>query len=345
MVTRRNGDGRVNLSSNELIHPATRGILKSALAEIDPATVIRYPVTANAIGAIADLLGLPHSEILITPGSDLAIRAVCWDYQMNHAGSGQLILQYPNYEAWEVAARATGLPVRRIEFGDDGPDGQSERFVSAAGESHGSLLAVSVPNGPGGWVITEDHLSELIRIAGERSHLLVIDSCYQAFNGSLAGRLESRGPNVLVIQTLSKSHGLAGARVAFVCGDGARLDGLGAANLEETVSGPSLQLAAYLLQSSGVFEQIWGDIRTIREGATAGLRTGGLEPLPSGGNFVTVKVGTVDDAAEVVDRLSRAGYRIKNLGSAGMGGYIRFTVGDQRVTAEVVAAVSGATVR
>src|SRR5207248_2131 len=84
--------------------------------------------------------------------------------------------------------------------------------------------------------------------------------------------------------------------------------------------------------------RIWSDIGRARKHAVATLSSLGHQPLPSGGNFLTIPVGTQLAATTLQEQFSRRGYRIRLLTEAeGLSGHIRFTVGDPDLTTDVLA--------
>jgi histidinol-phosphate aminotransferase len=340
MLTRRNPDDRINLSSNELIHPRLQGILRGAVETLDPDTLRAYPVSAPLVADIAARVGLEAREVLLTPGSDSAIRLILHHYAKRRGADANLLLQFPNYDAWLQVAPWLGLPVHAVASEACDPVEQGERLLAAARERHGSLIAVSVPNGPAGWCIPADHLDQLVDIAKARGHLLVIDACYQAFNGALTQQIGRRGEHVLVIQSLSKSHGLAGARLGLLCGSAAWMDELSESRLEHAVSGASMLLARHALDRHADFDNIWRDIVAARRQAAQEMELSGCRPLPSNANFLVLRLGSDQAAADVTHRLSAAGYRIRNLSTTpGFEGCIRFTIADMALTRQATAAI------
>ncbi len=332
-MRRRSADARLNLSSNELVHPDVAAILRSVPAALTPDLLYRYPVTAQTVTALAQYFRSYPDQIVVTPGSDSALRLICNYHRNQTNGEGTVLLQNPNYAAWEETARLLRLRLRRIN--SDSTDGaaQTRRLLRAARSVSKALIAVSVPNGPIGGCLPQVVLDELAEISHERGHLLVIDSCYQAFHGPLTARVARSGGPVVVVQSLSKSHGLAGARVAVMCGEPTLIARLAAGPLEHSVSGPSLLAARVAIDHHSEFQGIWSEISQVRDKTADLLRACGYRPLPSGGNFITVRLGTAAAAAAITARVSAAGYRIRDLsGLPGFSGCVRFTIADTATT-------------
>jgi histidinol-phosphate/aromatic aminotransferase/cobyric acid decarboxylase-like protein len=185
LISRRSADPRINLKSNELIHPAADEVLRMVTRGAVPTDFRRYPATAEVAAALAEYFGRDSSECVITPGSDIAIHLICDAYARSGGGSRMLLLQSPNYDAWEIAACANGLRIRAFSAPDGDTALQGHQLLIAAEQERGALIALSSPNGPVGGRTPDHLLDELARVASLRDHLFVIDSCYQAFDGAL----------------------------------------------------------------------------------------------------------------------------------------------------------------
>ncbi len=335
MIPRRTSDTRINLSSNELSHPRLAPILIRAVARLRGEDFRRYPNLVDAVAVIATHLGLAPQELLLTPGSDAALRLICRHYLRSRPAGGRLLLQHPNYYAWEQSAALLNLEIERVRWSDISTPGRE--LIAAANRRRGALIGVSVPNGPVGGCLSSSELDELIDTVRRRGHLLTIDGCYQAFNGPWTEQLRRRGEQILVVQSLSKSHGLAGARVGVVAGHPELVEQLAESRLEHAVSWAALAMASAVLESTDDFEAIWDDIRASREAAAAKLRRAGLEVLPSGGNFLSFRVGTPTRAAAAARGMSDRGYRVKHLADdAGFSDCLRMTIQDRPATQEAL---------
>lgn len=329
---RRAHDSRLNLKSNELLHPAAERLAAQIACAITGEAIRTYPAADRAIAILAAAIGCDADELLLSPGSDQAIRQICIGFVLRAQGgrAGPLMLQHPNYLSWSAMGEALGIELVRASAPDADPTEQARALADMATARQGGLIAVSSPNGPLGGVMAMADLDRLAEIAAARDHLFVIDACYQAFGGAWTAHLAKPRPNTIVVQSFSKSHGLAGTRMAVVRGRPDRLAALGLTQLEHAVSGPALTALTMALDREGELATIWAEIVKARAHVAHALARLGCKVLPSGGNFLTFAPpdGWAVDA--VWHALSRRGYRTAHLGSeTGFGDHLRVTVADR----------------
>ncbi len=163
---------------------------------------------------LAALYAQPATNVLVTRGSDEAIdlltRAFC------RAGIDQVLVCPPTFGMYAVAARIQGAAVVRV------PLIQAQGFafdadaVLAACTATVKLVYVCSPNNPTGNLIPEGVILRLASQLAGRA-LLVVDEAYIEFAGvASAARQLPAHPWLVVLRTLSKAHGLAGARCGVV---------------------------------------------------------------------------------------------------------------------------------
>ncbi len=329
---RQADDPRLNLKSNELLHPAAELLAAEIARSITGEAIRVYPAAGKVISLLAAKIGCEANEMLLSPGSDQAIRQICMGFAAGARGgpAGPLLLQHPNYLSWTVMAEALGIELVRATAPGTDPAEQSRTLAQMAAARRGGLIAVSTPNGPVGGVMAPADLDRLAEIAAARNHLLVIDACYQAFDGPWTAHLARPRPNTIIVQSFSKSHGLAGARVAVMRGRSDQLAALGLTHLEHAVSGPALAALSMALEREGEFAAIWADIAANRAYLARALVGLGCGVLPSGGNFLTFAPPAGRPAEEVWEEVSRRGYRTAILGvETGLDGYLRVTIADR----------------
>jgi histidinol-phosphate/aromatic aminotransferase/cobyric acid decarboxylase-like protein len=269
--------------------------------------------------------------MLLTPGSDAAVRLICHHYLRSRPSDGRLLLQHPNYFAWEQSAELLGLKLERVRWADISAPGRE--LIEAARACRGALIGISVPNGPVGGCISAGELDELLDAVQSQGHFLTIDGCYQAFNGEWTEHLRRRGERVVVVQSFSKSHGLAGLRLGAIAGHPDLIEQLADSRLEHAVSYAALSVGCALLEYDDEFGAIWNDIKASRTLAAQVLGQAGLRVLPSRGNFLSFRLGSREQAEAVQRGMSELGYRIKHLtDDAAFSDCLRITIQDERAT-------------
>jgi histidinol-phosphate aminotransferase len=173
----------------------------------------RYPEPHPHVLAarLAELYGVEANKLLPGRGSDesidLVVRGFC------RAGVDNVIICPPTFGMYAVAARIQGAEVREVPLQHDRGFALDVHGVLAACDVNTRIVFLCTPNNPTGNALHDaDIESVLVALAGKA--LVVVDEAYIEFSGgnSLTAALD-RFPNLVVLRTLSKAFGLAGARV------------------------------------------------------------------------------------------------------------------------------------
>ena len=176
----------------------------------------RYPEPQprELLAQLAGLYEQPTASVLVTRGSDEAIdlltRAFC------RAGTDQVLICPPTFGMYAVAARIQGAGVVRVPLNPARGFEFDLAGVLAACTPTVKLVYVCSPNNPTGNLIPEEIILRLASELAGRA-LLVVDEAYIEFAGvpSCARHLPTH-PWLVVLRTLSKAYGLAGARCGVV---------------------------------------------------------------------------------------------------------------------------------
>jgi histidinol-phosphate aminotransferase len=176
----------------------------------------RYPEPQprELVAQLARLYGQPASNVLVTRGSDEAIdlltRAFC------RAGTDQVLICPPTFGMYAVAARIQGADVVRVPLDAARGFHYDLPAVLAQCAPTVKLVYVCSPNNPTGNLIPEETIVRLTEALTGRA-LVVVDEAYIEFAGvPSCARLLPRHPWLVVLRTLSKAYGLAGARCGTV---------------------------------------------------------------------------------------------------------------------------------
>jgi len=160
---------------------------------------------------LAQLYGVQAAQLLPGRGSDesidLVVRGFC------RAGVDNVILCPPTFGMYAVAARIQGAEVREVPLLREHGYALDAKAVLAACDAKTRIVFLCSPNNPTGNAMEPAAIETLLtELAGKA--LVVVDEAYIEFSGdaSLTTQL-GRFPNLVVLRTLSKAFGLAGARV------------------------------------------------------------------------------------------------------------------------------------
>jgi len=168
-----------------------------------------------------------ESEILPLIGSKEGIMHVCMTYFQH--GVGVLIPNpgYPTYSSAVKLSGATPVYYDLLEANNYEPDlSELERTVqSSTADVRG--LFVNYPQMPTGQLPTRDLFDKLISFARKNNILIIHDNPYSfILNSNPMSILASDGAKDCAVElnSLSKSHNMAGWRVGMLCGARERID-------------------------------------------------------------------------------------------------------------------------
>jgi histidinol-phosphate aminotransferase len=160
---------------------------------------------------LAGLYGVAPAQLLPGRGSDesidLVVRGFC------RAGVDNVIICPPTFGMYSVAARIQGAEVREVPLNRDRGFALDTDRVLAACDASTRIVFLCSPNNPTGNAMNPADVERLLGALASQA-LVVVDEAYIEFSGdvSLTAALASF-PNLVVLRTLSKALGLAGARV------------------------------------------------------------------------------------------------------------------------------------
>ncbi len=173
----------------------------------------RYPdpQPPELVARLASLYGVPPAQLLVTRGSDegidLLLRAFC------RAGRDSIVITPPTYGMYAVAAGIQGAAIKTAPLERDRDFALDVGAVLAAVDASVKLVFLCSPNNPTGQLLSRDSVLNVVRSLAGRA-VVVVDEAYGEFTPepSLAEELPAHA-NLVVLRTLSKAFGLAGARV------------------------------------------------------------------------------------------------------------------------------------
>ena len=203
-------DDTVRLNANESPVPCAVGGFRRPLN--------RYPEVrpAGLQARLAERFGCEVPQLLVTRGSseaiDLLIRTFC------RAGTDSILTPSPSFSMYRHYATIQDAEVIEVPM----PAEQDFAFDVGAAldacDDNTRILFVCSPNNPTGTPLPRTSLLRLLDSRAQQS-VVVVDEAYIEFgNQPSVVDLLDRYPNLVVLRTLSKALGFAGARCGAVIG-------------------------------------------------------------------------------------------------------------------------------
>ncbi|MCL2022430.1 MAG: histidinol-phosphate transaminase [Betaproteobacteria bacterium] len=183
------------------------------------------------------------------------------------------------------------------------------------------------PNAPTGRAISLPEIAAIARANPDAP--VVIDEAYVDFGADTAIALVDEYPNLLVVQTFSKSHSLAGLRAGFAIGDTALIEGLG--RVKNSFNSYPLDRIALAGATAAMADEAWfaetrQKVKESREKLADELSALGFEIIPSAANFLFVRHPGYD-AAMLARQLREQRILVRHFQQPRIRDFLRITVG------------------
>jgi histidinol-phosphate aminotransferase len=207
--------GVIKLDGNENPYGPSPAAREAILASVGAAPRYADETITTLTQQLAAHEGVGDSQIVIGTGSGELLKMSGLLAMMAGAG-GELVASRPTYEELPTFAEKLGLKLRWIA-----PDAEHRHdlpAMRAAVTEETRLVYVCNPNNPTGTAVTRDAIERFVRSVPPNC-LVVVDEAYIDFVdqpgvATVAGLVKDV-PNMIVLRTFSKLHGLAGLRIGY----------------------------------------------------------------------------------------------------------------------------------
>lgn len=277
---------RARIGANESVFgPSPKAIAAMQAAAAD-AWMYCDPDNYDLKQAVARHHGVSADNVVIIEGIDgglgLANRLVV-------SPGDAVITSDGAYPTFNFHVAASGGRLVKVPYRDDRED--LGALLDAAKAAAAPLLYVSNPDNPmGSWWPSAEIERLISALPGDT--LLLLDEAYvDTAPAGTAPPLDISNPQVLRFRTFSKAYGLAGIRVGYAIGEASVI-----ANFEKVRNHYGINRLGQIAGVAAIEDQAYlqaavGRIAAARERIGVIGRAHGLEPLPSGTNFVTLDCG------------------------------------------------------
>ncbi len=309
----------LKLNTNENPYGPSPAVLEAIRrAADDSLRLYPDPGSSRLREAIARRHGVEPTMVFIGNGSD---EILAHAFRAFFVQDRPLLHPDISYSFYPVYCALFGIASVRIPLADD----FGIRLADYERENGG--IAFANPNAPTGIALPAAQVEALLR--RNRDSVVLVDEAYVDFGGETAVGLVRQHPNLLVVQTLSKSRSLAGLRVGFAIGDPGLVTAL--ETIKSSFNSYPIDRLAQAAAVAAIEDGAWFDdtrqrVVAARETLAAGLRTLDFEVLPSATNFLFARHRTVPGRT-LFDALRREGILVRRFDAPRIDQFLRISIG------------------
>lgn len=313
----------VKLNTNENPYPPSPRVI-DAIQNAAEVGLERYPDPESLAlrEAVARRHGLNADQVFAGNGSDEVLAHAFFAFFQQ---AEPLLFPDITYSFYRVYAQLYEIAVE-LQPVDAALEVDVDALTARAARGCAGIV-IANPNAPTGRAIPLSRIVQLLAACPER--VVLVDEAYVDFGAESALSLIATHPNLLVVQTLSKSRSLAGLRVGFACGQSHLIDAL--TRVKNSFNSYPLDKMATAGAVAALEDEVWfrktrDAVVDTREGLALQLEDLGFEVLPSKANFVFVR-HPAHDAGALADALREQAVLVRHFRQPRIDQFLRISVG------------------
>jgi len=246
----------------------------------------------------------------------------------------KVLTSNPTFGFFEERCKLYSVPLIAIPFSND-MKLDIKDFIKQS--KNADILYLDTPNNPTGFQFSKNELQKLIK---SFNGLVIIDEAYGEFGEySLASMVKTQN-NLIVVQTLSKSFGLAGLRLGYFIANKKFTDVfMNVLQYPYPLSTITIESGIAALEKSNLMKDAVDDIKIERNRIIETLQKyDAFEVFDSKANFVLFDAQGI--YKRVYSALSEQGISIRKLGKIGSHeGCLRVTIGTKEMNSKFLLAI------
>jgi len=246
----------------------------------------------------------------------------------------KVLTSKPTFGFFEERCKLYSIPLIAIPFSDDMKLNIKD-FVAQS--KNADILYLDSPNNPTGFQFSKTELQKLIK---SFNGLIIIDEAYGEFSEYSFASMVKNQDNLIVVQTLSKSFGLAGLRLGYFIANKKFTDAfMNVLQYPYPLSTITIESGILALEKSELMKKIVTDIKIERKRIIETLQKyDSFQVFDSNANFVLFDAH--GSYKRVYSALAEQGISIRKLGKIGNHkGCLRVTIGTKEMNSKFLLAI------
>lgn len=333
----------VKLASNE--NPLGPSPLALVAVREAAASMNLYPDVAayDLRTALSEKYDIPFDQVVLGNGSDELIRMLGW--VLIDRPDDEVLCGDPSFICYDEVANIA--PCRLVKVPLDADFVHDLPTMARALTGNTRLIFLANPHNPTGTIVRRPELERFLGDVPETA-LVVLDEAYFEFAKDAPGYpdgldfVRSR-PNVAVLRTFSKAHGLAGLRIGFGFVPPEVGDAIQRARQPFNANALAQAAGVAALQDEAHVRRTVENNRAGAQVIAEALRSAGARPAESYANFVFADLGR--PAEPLVRALLEQGVIVRSGTPFGCPNCLRVTIGTEEQNRRFAQALERALVK
>ena len=326
----------VLLESNESPYPPLPEVIAAATAAASGANRYPDPNSVALRAALSERYGVPADQITVGNGScDVLLAAGVALLEPDT----ELVYAWPSFSVYPQLEAISGAQAITVAL--DHSERHDLDALAAAVSAKTRLVILCNPNNPTSTAVPFAQIAAFVD-ALPKHVCVMIDEAYCEFNSldppDATIALLARHPQLVLLRTFSKVHGLCGLRVGFaLCGSPELPQALKLIRQPFFANAAAQAAAVEALRHPAEVERRVQAAQTARAELTSSLHELGLYAAASETNFVWFDLGR--DDLGIVAQLAERGIMVRAGSALGRPGALRVTCGTPEENARFLAAL------
>lgn len=294
------------MDKNENIDDISQELIADVLKDVNSDFISTYPQLYPLYEKLAQKLNVGIDNLLITAGSDAAIKNV---YEVYIEKGDSIVLPDPTYAMYYVYADLFQAKLKKVTY-DTNLELPIDTLLNSIDEST-KLVVLANPNSPTGTIVSRDNIIRIIEKAKKYDSIVLIDEAYYPYHSETCLDLLNKYDNLIITRTFSKAYGLASMRIGYAVSNEKIIKELTSFKPIYEATGISALFALKLLDNEDIIQKRVSEVSKGREYVRSEMNKLGLKTYISYANFLHIGVGE-KNTKQIADYLLRKNILIKS---------------------------------
>ena len=310
------------LDRNEKVEKLDKSLFKKLVSSIKNEYLTAYPDTTNFQNLLAKKNSVNFNEVLVTTGSDTAIRHV---FETFISDNDKILTLDNTYSMYSVYSEIMGAKISNIKY-DNNFKINIQNLIKST--KNIKMLILANPN-LSGQVISDKDLLKLFKFS-KGKFLILIDECYYGFYNKTQIKNIRKFKNLIVTRSFSKTYGIPGVRIGAAFSNNKIIEKLNKVRLTHAISSPAALIGKAILSDKKFMKKNVSSILKGKYFLINFLKKENITFINTYTNFIYIKFKNLNQTKKVILKLKDKKFLVKGpYASFPFNNMIRVTLGSK----------------